>query len=24
MLNVIHALFFRELKTRFGKNKYLG
>ncbi|MGI7708577.1 hypothetical protein ACNGIW_08910, partial [Campylobacter coli] len=22
MLNVIHALFFRELKTRFGKNKY--
>lgn len=24
MLNVIHALFFRELKTRFGKNRYLG
>ncbi|EKO4739336.1 ABC transporter permease [Campylobacter coli] len=24
MLNVIYALFFRELKTRFGKNKYLG
>lgn len=24
MLNVIHALFFRELKTRFGANKYLG
>ncbi|EAJ9524770.1 ABC transporter permease [Campylobacter lari] len=24
MFNVIHALFFRELKTRFGINKYLG
>lgn len=24
MLNVIYALFFRELKTRFGANKYLG
>lgn len=24
MLNVIYALFFRELKTRFGKNRYLG
>ncbi|EAK7207249.1 ABC transporter permease [Campylobacter jejuni] len=24
MLNVIHALFFRELKTRFGKNRHLG
>ncbi|EOK1111351.1 ABC transporter permease, partial [Campylobacter jejuni] len=24
MFNVIHALFFRELKTRFGKNRYLG
>ncbi len=24
MLSVIYALFFRELKTRFGANKYLG
>lgn len=24
MLNVIRALFFRELKTRFGKNRHLG
>lgn len=24
MLNVIHALFFRELKTRFGANRHLG
>ena len=24
MLNVIYALFFRELKTRFGINKHLG
>ena len=24
MINVIYALFFRELKTRFGTNKYLG
>lgn len=24
MIDVIHALFFRELKTRFGINKYLG
>ncbi|MFY0745649.1 ABC transporter permease [Campylobacter sp. LH-2024] len=24
MLNVIYALFFRELKTRFGVNKHLG
>ncbi|MCH5336464.1 MAG: ABC transporter permease, partial [Campylobacter sp.] len=24
MINVIYALFFRELKTRFGANKYLG
>lgn len=24
MINVVHALFFRELKTRFGINKYLG
>lgn len=24
MFNVIHALFFRELKTRFGANRHLG
>lgn len=24
MINVVYALFFRELKTRFGVNKYLG
>ena len=24
MWNVIYALFFRELKTRFGKNRRLG
>ncbi|MBZ7954615.1 ABC transporter permease [Campylobacter sp. W0018] len=24
MLNVIYALFFRELKTRFGANRHLG
>ncbi|TXE89696.1 ABC transporter permease [Campylobacter volucris] len=24
MIDVIHALFFRELKTRFGINKHLG
>lgn len=24
MIDVVHALFFRELKTRFGINKYLG
>ncbi|CUU70430.1 capsular polysaccharide ABC transporter permease [Campylobacter hyointestinalis subsp. hyointestinalis] len=24
MVNVIQALFLRELKTRFGKNRYLG
>ena len=24
MINVIYALFFRELKTRFGKNRRLG
>lgn len=24
MINVIHALFFRELKTRFGANRHLG
>ncbi|KAA6225151.1 ABC transporter permease [Campylobacter sp. LR196d] len=24
MLNVIYALFFRELKTRFGRNRHLG